>query len=325
MGAPTLKAERLRRLALVLLAVLAVAPAAAQDAGDAVDEITVTVANARGFDLVSSVTGERLRVLAWQPPGPVPEAGFPVLYAFDGDESFGLLSDLAAGLAPAARRSGLRPAMVVAIGYQPGDGSIERRTYDLTPAAERHVMPERPNGQPWPKLGGGDAFLDTIIRDVKPLIGARFPVDETAETLFGHSLAGLMTLHALMTRTASFDRYFASSPSLWVNDRQALRDMEAFLDAGLAQETLVPLRLTVGSAEETLSAWDRRAGGDPAVRERWLRGNRMVANAVDLAALIDEHGGDRLDFRFAMLDGFDHGSVRAVAAFRALSLAIDGE
>jgi predicted alpha/beta superfamily hydrolase len=215
--------------------------------------------------------------------------------------------------------------MVVAIGYLPREGTIERRTYDMTPAAERHVMPERPNGEPWPKLGGGDAFLKTMIDNVKPLVGAQFPVDETAETLFGHSLGGLMALHALMTRPASFDRYFVSSPSLWVNDRRALRDMEAFLSAGREAQAPIPMRLTVGSEEETLSAWDLRGGGDPAVRERWLRNNRMIGNAEDLAALIGKRGGDRLDFRFDMLEGFDHGSARAVAAFRALEFAIDGE
>lgn len=326
MGAGALSAGWTRRLVLVLLAVLAVLPAAAAKEPEyAAGEAAVPVANARGFDVVSSLSGERLRVLVWQPPGAVPQAGFPVLYAFDGDDSFGMLSDMAAGLAPAARRAGLRPAMVVAIGYPPGEGSVERRMHDLTPAAESHVMPERPNNQPWPKLGGGDIFLETMIRDVKPLIAARFPVDEAAETLFGHSLGGLMALHALITRSASFDRYFVSSPSLWVNDRQALRDMEAFLGAGSPAGARIPMRLTVGSEEETLSAWDLRGGGDPAVRERWLRSNRMIGNTQDLAALIGKRGRERLDFRFDMLEGFDHGSARAVAAFRALSLAIDGE
>ena len=324
MGADTLRMQPIRRLAAALIVVLAVVPMAAakEPAGGA-----VAVANARGLDVVSSLTGERLRVLVWQPPGAVPEQGFPVLYAFDGDESFGLLTDLAAGLAPAARRAGLRPTMVVAIGYRPGEGTVERRIHDLTPAAERHVMPDRPNGQPWPRLGGGDAFLETIEKDVKPLVSGSFPVDETAETLFGHSLGGLMTLHALMTRPGGFDRYFVSSPSLWVNDRQALRDMEAFLEGGDETAARIPVRLTVGSDEEELSAWDLRAGGDLAIRERWMKNNRMVGNARDLAALIEardgKSGGERLDFGFAVLDGFDHGSARGVAALRALGFAID--
>lgn len=312
----------MRRLAFALPLVLAAAmrtPAVAEETH------AVAIADARAFDIVSSVTGERLRVLVWQPPGAVPEDGFPALYAFDGDESFGMLVDFAAGLAPAARRAGLRPALLVAIGYRPGDGSVERRIHDLTPAAERHAMPERPNGEPWPKLGGGDDFLETIEKDVKPLVRACCPVDGRAQTLFGHSLGGLMTLHALTTRPGSFDRYYASSPSLWVNDRQALRDMEAFLRAAGEAGERVPVRLTVGSEEETLSPWDLRGNGDPAVREKWVKSNRMVGNARDLAVLIGERGGDRLDFRFEVLEGFDHGSARAVAAMRAIRFAIDGE
>lgn len=311
----------MRRLLLVLLLVAAAFPAARAVAEPA----AVTVANAQGFDIVSSVTGERLRVLVWQPPGAVPEEGFPVLYAFDGDESFGMLTDFAAGIAPAARRAGLTPAMIVAVAYPPGEGTIERRTYDFTPKADRYVMPERPNGQPWPKLGGGDDFLETIEKDVKPLVTAGFPVDETAETLFGHSLGGLMTLHALMTRPGGFDRYFVSSPSLWVNDRKALRDMETFLDGGGEAEAPIPVRLTVGSEEETLSPWDRRSDGDLSVRERWTKSNRMVGNTQDLAALIEARGGERFDFRFDMLEGFDHGAARAAAALRAIRFAIDGE
>lgn len=292
--------------------------------GEASGPAAVAVRNAGQLDIVSSVTGERLRVLVWQPPGAAPPGGFPVLYALDGDETFGMLTDLAAALAPAALRAGLRPAMIVAVGYAPGDGTIERRSRDFTPRAKRHVMPERPNGEPWPKLGGGDDFLATIENDVKPLVGAGFPADESTATLFGHSLGGLMTLHALMTRPGGFARYFASSPSLWVNERKALRDMDAFLTGGTGMATPIPLRLTVGSQEETLSPWDLR-GDDASLRRRWVEGNRMVGNARDLAALIEARGGARLDFRFDLLDGFDHGSARAVAARRAIRFAIDGE
>ncbi len=311
----------MRRLPLAFL------PSAAvfSPPGEASEPAAVAVRDARQLDIVSSVTGERLRVLVWQPPGDVPENGFPVLYAFDGDESFGMLTDFAAGLAPAARRAGLRPAMIVAIGYAPGDGTVERRTRDFTPRADRYAMPERPNGEPWPKLGGGDDFLQTIEKDVKPLVRAGFPADGSAATLFGHSLGGLMTLHALMTRPGSFARYFVSSPSLWVNERKALRDMEAFLDGGNGMETPIPVRLTVGSEEETLSPWDLRGGDDPSQRRRWIEGNRMIGNARDLAALIETRRGARLDFRFDLLDGFDHGSARAVAAQRAIRFAIDGE
>jgi len=158
---------------------------------------------------------------------------------------------------------------------------------------------------------------------VKPLVSASFPVDETAETLFGHSLGGMMVLHALTSRPGRFDRYFASSPSLWVNDRQALRDMEAYLRAADEGRTRIPLRVTVGSEEEALSPWDLRSGGDPSTRAAWVKGNRMVGNARDLAALIEARGGERLDFQFHELDGFDHRAAQIVAAWRALEFAIE--
>jgi len=105
--------------------------------------------------------------------------------------------------------------------------------------------------------------------------------------------------------------------------------MEAFLEGGPLEgaagpETPIPVRLTVGSEEETPSPWDLRGGDDPSLRRRWIENNRMVGNARDLAALIEARGGARLDFRFELLDGFDHGSARAVAAGRAIRFAIDG-
>jgi len=299
----------------VLMAFGAISPAAASEPAQAGSPVTVS--NAKSFDLVSSVNGARIRLLVWQPPGPVPEGGFPVLYAFDGDDSFGLLSDVALKQASALRRAGLRPAVVVALGYAEGEGTADRRIFDLTPKAGSYDMPVRPNGQPWPKLGGGDDFLETVERDVKPLVIANYPVDMAQETLFGHSLGGLMTLHAWAVRPAMFDRYFASSPSIWVNGRKVLDEVKDALAGGSAGKP--HLMVTVGGGEEDLTALDRIAPGDLAVREAWVKGNRMVGNAHDLAAIFTAAGVE--NFTFQVLDGFDHISVQSVSAWRALEMA----
>lgn len=286
----------------------------------------VTIKGSSSFSITSSVSGEEFRVFVWQPSGTVPEAGFPVFYSFDGNESFALLADTAASLAPAARRAGLRPLMVVAIGYEDEDVSIDRRTYDLTPKADKYVMPERPNNQPWPELGGGDELLDTIERDIKPLIAAQYPIDKSSATLFGHSLGGLMTLHAMVSRPDTYQRYFSSSPSLWVNDRKMLKDMDAFLKNREQKNTgNFSLRLSVGTLEEDVSPWELRAGGDMSARETWVKGNRMVGNATDLANLIDANLPKEADFQFELLADMDHRSSHGFAAWKAMRFAIEGE
>ena len=311
----------MRRLAFaIIMTCVSVASVYAEAEGE------VRIKGSSAFSITSSVNGERFRIFVWQPSGPVPENGFPVFYSFDGNESFAMLSDVAASLAPAARRAGMRPVMVVAIGYDDKDVSIDRRTYDLTPRADAYVMPERPNNQPWPKLGGGDDLLDTIERDIKPLIANKYPTDQTSATLFGHSLGGLMTLHALISRPDSYQRYFSSSPSLWVNDRKMLRDMETFLkSSGENPVGAFSLRLSVGTLEEDVSPWELRAGGDISAREAWVKGNRMVGNATDLAALINADIDVEADFQFELLTDMDHRSSHSFAAWKAMRFAMEAE
>jgi hypothetical protein len=95
-----------------------------------------------------------------------------------------------------------------------------------------------------------------------------------------------------------------------------LADVEAFLQAPRAAP--VPLQLSVGTEEETLSAWEALAWPDHAVRQAWLDSNRMIGNARDLAALIAARGGDSIALTFVEHPGQDHLSAKGIAAFQAL-------
>jgi len=300
---------------------LSVLVAGGAEAGEPAEPEAVTIAGSSVHTVHSDAMDGDLRLLVWQPAGPAPAGGYPVMYALDGDTSFGMLSDFAAALEPAARRAGLRPAMVVAIGYADGAAAETRRIYHYTPPADRFVMPDRPNGKPWPKLGGGQRVLDALEHEVKPYVARRFPVDAQAEMLFGHSLGGLMTLWIMTQRPDLFDAFAAASPSIWVNDRKVLADIAAFL--GTPRARPVPLQLSVGAEEETLSAWEALAWPDHAVRQTWLDSNRMVGNARDLAALIRADGGAAIALSEEELAGHDHMSAKGVAAYRALKRTID--
>jgi tetratricopeptide (TPR) repeat protein len=69
--------------------------------------------------------------------------------------------------------------------------------------------------------------LDFIETELKPIINKNY---KTAgyEILIGHSLGGLFTVNALMANPEFFNAYIAISPSLWWNDYQAEKDVEAF-------------------------------------------------------------------------------------------------
>ena len=200
----------------------------------------------------------------------------------------------------------------------------------MTPPTARadgvHVMPERPNGQPWPKLGGGDAFLALIEDEVKPLVRSVLGESTGPQTLFGHSLGGLMVLHRLVTDPGSFACYAASSPSIWVDDRQILADLDRLLarpPAASADAPVPGLRVTVGGAEEQFGPQDARAGEGVEARRRWISSNAMVTNARALAGLVEEKGEGHLRFSYEEYEGRTHQTSRILAALDAVQLAID--
>ncbi len=265
-------------------------------------------------------TGEKIRILVWQPSGTPPAKGFPVVYVFDGDRHFGLFSDNARALEFRAKRTGRYPPVVVGIGYPAGEFTLERRNYDLTPPAEQFVMPPRPNGLPWPEMGGGDVFLDAVEEVIKPFVQAAYPVNVDREALFGHSFGGMMVLHSLFSRMDSYDMYIATSPSIWFNDKLVLREAQAFMarDVDKAHSLL----MMVGGNEQTIGRWENVAGEQLEQRKKWLAYNRMVDNARDLAALIRSDEKARINLAFEVIDGEGHGSVVPTATYRGLWYAI---
>lgn len=265
----------------------------------------------------SSVSGSWFRLLVRVPERAAPPDGFPVIYAFDGDEHFHLWAEHSA----AAETGDEFPTtpVIVTIGYREGEGTVARRIYDLTPSAQTYSMPDRPNGEPWPALGGGDDLLETIERDIKPLVAARFRVDGGKQYLFGHSLGGLMVLHAFASGRGAFNCYIASSPSIWFNDRKILSDISASLNRRMPQPAI--LRLSVGDREEEPVHPGVRPDEDLGKRKGWVEHNRMVRNARELADMLSARPRGNLHFQFEQLRGLDHGSTVPVAICQAIRAA----
>lgn len=147
----------------------------------------------------------------------VPAGGkVPVLYVLDGDIGFAL----AAEIARMRGIMGMQPtAMIVGIGY--GADFLEfakLRTADLTPllsAAGRAAMGNLASfiGD---QDGGADRFLDFLTNTLAPEIARCYPeASDDDRILFGHSLGGLFTAYALLTRPGAFRSFVANSPSLW--------------------------------------------------------------------------------------------------------------
>lgn len=165
-----------------------------------------------------SKAGRTYLVSVSAPEGPAPSGGFPVIYVLDGHAWFGPAVDIAR----MRENSRLDPAIIVGVGYPSRRFFDFGRSLDLTP-------PGAPDDRFEPsEIGGADLFLEFLVETLKPRISGQHPINPDRETLFGHSLGGLFTLHALFKAPGSFDTYLAASPSMGFGDRVIVREAEAF-------------------------------------------------------------------------------------------------
>ena len=185
--------------------------------------------------------------------GQRPDHRLPVVYVMDANTVFGIAAQALRFLQNA---DGVPPCLLVGVGYQLEGPRRRRRDYgglrtrDLTPsfdAAFHETLLAQLGDRPLPDIGpagGGEAFLDFLIEEVRPFIAERYVTDAGDQTLVGSSLGGLFSLHAYLTRPGAFQRHVANSPALW------WRDGEAFATEAAAQpDPATRLFLSVGGLE----------------------------------------------------------------------------
>lgn len=250
---------------------------------------------------VASTDGTRIwRVNVAVPKAPVPDAGFPALWMLDGNAALiefddALLAELAAQPVPHA---------LVFVGYD-NDLRIDSnaRTRDYTPfTGERPVR----DGTTVSGGGGADALLEVIEREIRPQVARRVTTDPTQQTLWGHSLAGLFTLHALYTRTGAFDTYAAGSPSLWWADGALLGAPEQRFVANNAGHRARVL-LGLGEGERTRQVGHRDLS-DPRVQVHLRRIEAAPPDSAEkLAKRLSDVAG--LDVEYREFPALTHGPM----------------
>lgn len=246
----------------------------------------------------------------------------PVMFVLDADVGFAL----AAEIARLRGTMGTQPtAMIVGIGY--GVDFLEfakSRTADLTPplsAAGREALGNMASfiGD---DDGGADAFLDFLTDTLAPEIERRYPeASATDRILFGHSLGGLFTAYALLTRPDSFATFLANSPSLWWDGFAILGHLPGFAEK-LAEIDHQPRVLVgVGGEEQDLPS-KVPAGMDMALADvqALVTMSRMVDSVPEFTAALREAG--LTDVAHVIYDGEDHGSVVPAAMMRGLRFAV---
>jgi hypothetical protein len=161
----------------------------------------VPVGSVEVHDIWSSHVEDTFRVFVGE-CGEHPEI---TIFVSDGNGLFGLTVDVIRLMQIPAL---LPSVLVVGIGYPQADtiaDTIAIRTRDLTPTR-------------WssdPNSGGAGHFLDFIRSGLSDWLSGRYPSCLTSTVYFGHSLGGLLGVHALLGDEPTFGYSIISSPSLF--------------------------------------------------------------------------------------------------------------
>lgn len=180
--------------------------------------------------------GTRYQVYV-DPPGGT-QAPVPAIVVLDGDYLF----DPTARAYQELRRAGSVPAAaIVGVGYGKSFGDPgNRRGRDYTPDAAAEE----------PESGGADAFLEVLINGIWPELQKRHALDLSRSIIAGHSLSGLLALHAVIRERPLFSRALVGAPSLWWADRAFLRRAAAVRE----RVEDLPARIFIGvGADDTES------------------------------------------------------------------------
>jgi hypothetical protein len=193
---------------------------------------------------------------------------YPVLYALDANAGFALLAQTYRLLRVDTATPEL---LLIGIGYE---GAPEQRRAqrlaDLTPTR----LADQPG------TGGSAEFLAFVADVLVPYVDATYRTVVGDRAIHGHSLGGLFALYALLHRPEVFQRYIATSPSLWWDDAVVFAH-----EARLAESDSPPtgsVFLSVGSREPE----DMRAHFAPFFDR--LRSREYPGLSVDAEVLPDE-------------------------------------
>jgi uncharacterized protein len=248
-----------------------------------------------GLTLADEISGHSYEISIALPRDYALQPGsYPVLYVMDAGSRFGTITEISRANVHTLIAPGV---IVVGIGYL-ADGHNEsvgaQRLRDFTPVVDPLSFHSARPHTPIPlDREGADQMLRFIHRQVFPLIEAEFRADAENRALLGHSLAGLFTLYALLTRSEMFQNYIVSSPSLWWN-QTLLSDLEVAL---VLPDLRGPTRLFMS------------IGGDEIPEG-------MIAPFERYVRQLEHTAAPNLIFGWRMIEGEDHGSV-VPAAFNA--------
>lgn len=146
-----------------------------------------------------------------------PQAKYPVVYVTDGYWDFAKITAAEGSLV----YDKVVPEYIsVGIGYAGEDLDYGKlRTWELSPIS---ISWDPPNS------GHSREFLETIEKEIIPLIEREYRADPSFRVLGGASMGGLFTLYAMYSKPDLFQGYIALTPSVGVVDEWFSQYEETF-------------------------------------------------------------------------------------------------
>jgi predicted alpha/beta superfamily hydrolase len=138
---------------------------------------------------------------------------YPVIYMHDAQNLFDAAASYAGEWNIDETLDSLK-AKVIVIGIEHGN---EKRIDELTPYKNE-------------KRGGGNAnaYLEFIVKTVKPLIDSTYRTKTNAKNtaIWGSSLGGLVSFYAALQYPEVFGKVGCFSPAFWINKKEIFQKME---------------------------------------------------------------------------------------------------
>jgi predicted alpha/beta superfamily hydrolase len=177
------------------------------------------------FAIESRILGEEREICVYLPQG-CKESGeiYPVIYLLDGHSLHNVVSSFVQHY---SGRERIPPLIVVSI-------ASTDRMRDFTPTIRAGSRGGHPAG------GGADNFLAFLAEELFPAVEARYPTRDY-RILIGHSLGGLLTVHAIVARPEFFRAYLACSPWFGEDDDALISEVESHLREGPPESKLLYL------------------------------------------------------------------------------------
>lgn len=235
--------------------------------------LTGTIEHIKGFE--SKVLGNRRDLVVYLPPNYAQETNrrYPVLYLHDGQNVFDGMTSFLPNVewrtdetAEALIRAGLiEPIVMVGIANAGMDRANE---YLPTEAAMRGG----------PKTGGKlRQYGEMLLTEIKPMIDKRYRTRPEGRFtgVLGSSFGGIATMGLGVLFPESFGRLGVVSPSVWWDDRQIVKMVQA-----MPKRPNQRIWLDIGTAEGPNAVADTLKLRDALVAKGWREGR-------DLAVYID--------------------------------------